>query len=130
MDNRIYSKRPIGPLQKPQQKQNNQVNKKQKKGSFNEIFQKELEHKTEIKFSGHAKKRLNARNINLTNNDLKKLEKAVTKAEDKGSKESLILVNKVGFVVSVENKTVITAVDNQSMKENVFTNIDSAVVMD
>ena len=51
------------------------------------------------------------------------------KAENKGSKDSLIMVDNVAYVVSVENKTVITAIDDQNVKENVFTNIDSAVFM-
>ncbi|MBM7623517.1 TIGR02530 family flagellar biosynthesis protein [Sporohalobacter salinus] len=129
MSNQIYSNRPIAPLQQSNQKRN--TNRVKKNGnSFNEILQNQLKEKSGIEFSGHAKKRLNSRNINLTSQDMNKLEKAVTKAENKGAKESLIMMDKVSYVVSVENKTVITAVDDQNMKENVFTNIDSAVVMD
>lgn len=129
MSNQIYSNRPIAPLQ--QSNQTNKTKQKKKNGkSFNEVLQKQLEEKAGIKFSGHAKKRLKSRNINLTAQDMQKLEKAVTKAEGKGAKESLVMTDKAAYVVSVENKTIITAVDDQNMKENVFTNIDSAVVMD
>ncbi|KXS45236.1 MAG: flagellar operon protein [Candidatus Frackibacter sp. T328-2] len=130
MNNKVYSNRPIAPIQKPQKKQNRKIDKKNSSNSFNKVLQQKLKHKSGIKFSGHAKKRLNSRDINLTAQDLNKLQTAVNKAESKGAKESLILVNNVAYVVSVENKTVITAVDEGNMKENVFTNIDSAVMMD
>ncbi|MCK8823547.1 TIGR02530 family flagellar biosynthesis protein [Fuchsiella alkaliacetigena] len=129
MSKRIYGNQPLEQLQNPQQQKRTQPGSGAK-GSFNEVLQEKLKQKSGIKFSGHAKQRLNSRNIDLTPQDLNKLEQAVDKAEDKGAKESLILVNEVAYVVSVENKTVITAMDDQNMKENVFTNIDSAVVMD
>jgi flagellar operon protein len=53
----------------------------------------------------------------------------VDKAATKGSRESLLLMENMALVVSVKNRTVITAVDNDKLKENVFTNIDSAVVL-
>jgi flagellar operon protein len=58
-----------------------------------------------------------------------KLKEAVEKVGLKGSRESLILTDKAAFVVSVKNSTVITAVDRESLKENVFTNIDSTVMI-
>ena len=57
------------------------------------------------------------------------LKDAVNKAEAKGAKESLILMDQLALVVSVKNRTVITAVDGASLKDNVFTNIDSAVIV-
>lgn len=81
-----------------------------------------------IKFSIHAQKRLNASGIKLSEGQLQQLEEAVSKLEHKGGKESLIIMNDLAFVVSVANKTVITAIDNARMKENIFTNIDSAVI--
>ncbi|ADL13143.1 TIGR02530 family flagellar biosynthesis protein [Acetohalobium arabaticum] len=128
MNNRIYSNRRIAPLQ--QSNKTEKTEQKKSRKSFNEILQKQLQEEAGIKFSGHAKKRLESRNIDLTAQDMQKLEKAVTKAETKGAKESLVMTDKVAYIVSVENKTVITAVDDQNMKENVFTNIDSAVIMD
>jgi flagellar operon protein len=47
----------------------------------------------------------------------------------KGAKQSLFMMNDVAMVVSIKNRTVITAVDHDSMKENVFTNIDSAAII-
>ncbi len=80
-----------------------------------------------LSFSQHALGRLEQRGITLTEADVAKLEGAVQRAASKGAKESLILMNHVAYVVSVANRKVITAVDEAHMKENVFTNIDSAV---
>lgn len=83
----------------------------------------------EIKFSHHALERLQKRNISLTNTNISRLQNAMDRAADKGAKESLVLMDELAFVVSIKNKTVITAMDEESMKEHVFTNIDSAVVI-
>lgn len=83
----------------------------------------------ELKFSAHAKARLAARNINLSPADLTKIGSAVDKAAQKGARDSLIMMDGLALVVSVKNKIVVTALDNRSMKEHVFTNIDSAVII-
>lgn len=97
--------------------------------SFETIFNGQLAEQSEIKFSAHALKRLESRDITLNNNDMALLKDAVNRAEAKGAKESLILMDQMALVVSIKNRTVITAVDNGSLKENVFTNIDSAVIV-
>jgi flagellar operon protein len=56
------------------------------------------------------------------------LQRAVSRAEEKGAKDSLVLLRDLAFIVSVKNRTVVTAVDGEHIKENVFTNIDSAVI--
>jgi len=83
----------------------------------------------ELKFSAHAQTRMQSRGIELSPDEMLKLKEAVDKAGAKGSRESLILTDKAAFVVSVRNGTVITAVDRESLKENVFTNIDSTVMI-
>lgn len=83
-----------------------------------------------VKFSAHATERLAARNIVLTNHELTRLDRAVSKVAEKGSKESLVVMGNLSFVVSVENRTVITAMQNQpNGNDKVFTNIDSALLM-
>lgn len=94
--------------------------------SFDTILQQKI---NEVKFSQHAQERLNSRNIKLSVTDLKKLDNAVEKIAQKGAKESLIMLNDVALVVSVKNKTVITAMDGASAKDNIFTNIDSAMII-
>ena len=49
-------------------------------------------------------------------------------ARAKGARSSLILTEAGAFVVSVSNRTVITAMDPAQMRERVVTNIDSAVI--
>jgi flagellar operon protein len=92
-------------------------------------FQKILAAKLtpELKISAHAQKRMAERGINLSPRDLAGIREAIDKAQTKGCRESLVVLDQVALVVSVENQTVITAVDAGSLRENVFTNIDSAV---
>ena len=84
----------------------------------------------QLKFSAHAQQRLESRNIRLTQDDVAKMNAMADKAAAKGSKQSLFMMRDVAMVVSITNRTVITAVDQSSMKENVFTNIDSAAIID
>jgi flagellar operon protein len=83
-----------------------------------------------LKFSAHAQQRLESRNIRLSSDDLAKMNAMADKAAAKGSKQSLFMMRDVAMVVSITNRTVITAVDQSSMKDNVFTNIDSAAVIE
>ncbi|WP_339321324.1 TIGR02530 family flagellar biosynthesis protein [Paenibacillus sp. FSL W8-0194] len=92
--------------------------------SFDRLFQHEL-----LKFSNHAAKRLEQRGIELQGDQLAKIQDAVDKAAAKGSKESLILLQDMALIVNVANRTVVTAIDGNSMKDNVFTQIDSAIVI-
>ncbi len=82
-----------------------------------------------LKFSQHAQERLAARGISLNAADLQKLEGAVNSVAQKGGKDSLIMMGDAAFVVSVNNRTVVTAVDRSGMQGNVFTKIDSAVIV-
>ncbi|MBB3125886.1 flagellar operon protein [Paenibacillus rhizosphaerae] len=92
--------------------------------SFDELLQGSL-----LKFSNHAAKRLEQRGIEIKGEQLERLNQAVEKAAAKGSKESLILMKDMALIVNVPNRTVVTAMDGKSMKDNVFTQIDSAVVL-
>jgi len=83
-----------------------------------------------LKFSAHAQQRLESRNIRLNADDVAKMDAMADKAAAKGAKQSLFMMRDIAMVVSITNRTVITAVDQQSMKENVFTNIDSAAIID
>ncbi|MDD2308360.1 MAG: flagellar protein [Desulfuromonadaceae bacterium] len=82
-----------------------------------------------VKFSQHAQDRLRARNITFSANDLANLEGAVNSVAQKGGKESLVMMGDSALVVSIKNRTVVTAMDRAQMKGNVFTNIDSAVII-
>lgn len=82
-----------------------------------------------LKFSAHALSRVKDREIPMTSELMSKLEKAVNTAAGKGAKDSLILTKDAAFIVSVKNRTVVTVVDRNQMDGNVFTNIDSTVVV-
>ena len=81
-----------------------------------------------LHFSKHATKRLEQRGMDMDAARMERLERAVGQAAEKGSKDSLILLDELALVVSVQNRTVVTAVDEASRKEHVFTNIDSVVI--
>ncbi|MEX2244442.1 MAG: TIGR02530 family flagellar biosynthesis protein [Fimbriimonadaceae bacterium] len=82
-----------------------------------------------LKLSGHAQTRLQSREIELDQAAWERVMQGVEKAAEKGAKESLVMVDDVALIVSVKNRTVITAVEQSRLKENVFTNIDSAVIV-
>jgi flagellar operon protein len=82
----------------------------------------------QLQFSKHALARVQRRGIELDPGTLGRLSEGVGRAASKGSRDSLVLVDGTAFVVSVSNRTVITAVGSEHMKDNVFTNIDSAVI--
>ncbi len=82
-----------------------------------------------LRFSAHAMQRLQSRNITLTGDDVARMNAMADKAAAKGAKNSLFILRDTALVVSIKNRTVITAVDQDSMKENVFTNIDSAAII-
>ncbi len=96
-------------------------------GAFGEILQQKIDQNAGLKFSKHAEMRLLTRNIRLSGEQKEKLGAAVAKAEEKGVKDSLVIMDNLAFVVNVKNKTVITAAGSSDLKENVFTNIDGAV---
>lgn len=101
----------------------------QQNKDFESVLQKSISEKEGLKFSKHAELRLQARNINLTEAQKEKMNAAVKKAEAKGVKDSLVLMDNLAFVVNIRNKTVITAANNNELKDNVFTNIDGAVIV-
>jgi flagellar operon protein len=82
----------------------------------------------QVQFSGHALQRVRRRGIEVDAGTLERLQSGVDRAAGKGARESVVFVDSTAFVVSVRNRTVITAVDRDHMKDHVFTNIDSAVI--
>lgn len=100
--------------------------------TFEEILQKQAEAsmpETSVKFSKHAANRLIDRNIELTDEQLERLNDGTQKAGKKGIKDSLVLVDQLAFIVNTKSKTVITAMDQAEADENIFTNIDGAVII-
>ncbi|GAU79871.1 TIGR02530 family flagellar biosynthesis protein [Fusibacter sp. 3D3] len=96
--------------------------------SFNEVLNK-IKSNEDVKFSKHAIDRLNSRNINLTDQEINRINTAIDKAGQKGVKEALIMMDNKVFIASVQNKTIITAAVDDQLRDSVFTNIDGAVII-
>lgn len=99
--------------------------------SFEEILKQkqDVTVSSELKFSKHAAMRLEDRNISLSEEQSERLENGVMKASEKGIRESLVIVDSLAFIVNVPNKTVVTAMDQTESDDNIYTNIDGAVIM-
>lgn len=95
--------------------------------SFVSVLEKEQQRY--VRFSQHAVQRLNERGIAFTEGELTQLDAAVEKMAAKGAKESLVCLHDAALIVSVPNRTVITAMDGIGAKESIFTNIDSAAIL-
>ena len=97
--------------------------------SFKTILDEQLSKSSPLQFSKHAQERVSQRGIELTEELLGNLNNAVSKARDKGAKDVVIIDARQAFIVNVPNNMVITTVTDNEMKDNVFTNIDSAVII-
>ena len=84
---------------------------------------------TNVKFSNHAIERMRARGISFDPKKMQQVEDAIDKIAAKGGKNALLLTDDAALIVSTNNKTVVTVMDKQTLKENVFTNIDSTMVL-
>jgi flagellar operon protein len=117
----ISPARPSGPARKQQQAPASGA------GSFDQLLRNKID-QGNVKFSKHAVDRMNSRGIQFSTNQIERLEQAVAQVNNKGGKESLVMIDDTALVVSVKNDTVVTVVDREQLKNNVFTNIDSAVI--
>lgn len=99
------------------------------RSSFAEALNQELEKKTNVQFSKHAAERFQQRGMVMTESLGRDLEQAVEKARQKGSKDTVIIGREGAFIVNVPSNLVITTMTEEEMKENIFTNIDSAVLL-
>ena len=93
--------------------------------SFGDIFS-DVKQADDVRFSKHATRRLDSREISLSDEQWERLNEATGKARDKGLKESLVMVDNLAFIVNVKNNTVVTAVNDT--ERSVFTNIDGAII--
>ncbi len=96
--------------------------------SFSEILKQELK-EPNISLTSHALDRLRQRQIFLRQDTMLRLSDAVDRAQDKGAREALVLDSDLAYVVSVKNRAVITVMDRSQMRDHVFTQIDSAVIL-
>lgn len=98
--------------------------------SFSDVLQKAmLPPGVDLRFSSHAKNRMESRGIEMKTEDLIRLDEGIDKAQAKGAHESLILLNGNAFVVNVDKRTVVTAMNQKELQGGVFTQIDSTVII-
>ncbi len=135
MDPILYNKRlqsPIytGTVPPAQQMPNTEKNTLQKGGvSFQELLEQKVRKESRVEFTKHAMDRVMLRNVDVSADNLNRLNEGVRLAEEKGLKEPLILVDSTAYVVSVKNNKVITVVNDENLKGTVFTNIDGTVLI-
>ena len=103
----------------------NDSDKKKSEINFEDI----LDSEKKLKFSAHAQKRMESRNITINSEEMKKIEESVVKLRNKGCQDSVILSKDRAYVVSIKNNTVVTVVDESSLKDSIFTNIDSMTLV-
>lgn len=108
---------------------NAKVQKSNNVKNFDSVLHEKLDSKNSFVVSGHAAERLESRNISLDEEDMKTINEGINKAEEKGCKNSVILYKNTALVTSITNRTVITVMDKDSSKDNVFTNVDSVVLL-
>lgn len=82
-----------------------------------------------LKFTAHAARRLAARNITLSADDLGRIERATQLAAGRGSRDALLMMDNLGLIVNVKNRAVLTALDLKQIRDGIVTNIDSTVVV-
>jgi len=99
------------------------------KSTFNKILDKQLKNEECFTVSSHAAQRLSSRNIDFSDDDMKKINEGINMAESKGVKQSLILYKDMALITSIKNRTVITALDKNESQGKIITNIDSVVMI-
>jgi flagellar operon protein len=109
------------------QNKNKIVNKE--KNTFNKILDEQIKKEECFTISSHAAQRLNSRNIDFDDDDMKKINEGINMADSKGAKQSLILYKDMALITSIKNRTVITALDKDQSKGSIITNIDSVVMI-
>lgn len=96
---------------------------------FANMMQERIQQAEGVQFSKHAENRIKQRGINMSEDVMADLNLAVEKARAKGAKDTVIIGSEGAFIVNVPNNIVVTTISEQEMKNNIFTNIDSAVLM-
>lgn len=96
---------------------------------FEQLLQETIQQKQEVQFSKHAKERIDQRGIEVTTTLMNDLNNAVAKAKQKGAKDVVIIGPKEVFIVNIPNNIVVTTLSGAEMKNNIFTKIDSAVIL-
>ncbi|NMF03300.1 TIGR02530 family flagellar biosynthesis protein [Clostridium beijerinckii] len=127
INGQAYSVGNIGQFANSQKAVGNNPNSKQKEARFQDVLDGVKCKDQSFTISKHAASRLNE--INFTKEDMEQIQKGFKIAQDKNSKNTVMLYKDIALIASVENKTLITAVEKDRAKDNIFTNVDSVVIL-
>ncbi len=120
----------LRPLISTEQINSSSVNSVKKSTDFKDLLLNKLSSNDKsVKFSKHALERMQSRDLKLSDEQIKKIEDYVDKAAQKGSKESVFVLDGMSMVMSIDNRTVITCMDAKDMQENILTNVDSVAFL-
>ncbi|MEO8540257.1 MAG: hypothetical protein ABI577_10995 [bacterium] len=81
-----------------------------------------------VQFSSHAAKRIERRDLDLDAGKLDRLNSAISRAAEKGAKNSVVMLDDLAVVVDIRDRKVVTAINAEAGRQRVFTNIDSVVI--
>jgi flagellar operon protein len=119
----------IGPPQLPSSQTQQPTPEPQGKPSFADHLRKATEDLgSQVQFSGHAMQRAERRGIDLTAEQLGRIDKALDSVAAKGGRKALVMLDDLALIVGVDRRTVITLVNGEGLRDNVFTAIDAAVI--
>ena len=107
----------------------NPIHPAQAESGFSKILSEKLNENQKLQFSKHSKERIAQRGIQMTDAMIEQMNTAVDKAKMKGARDVVMIGRDAAFIVNIPNNIVITAIDGNEMKDNIFTNIDSAVLL-
>ncbi|MBC2455882.1 flagellar biosynthesis protein [Clostridium beijerinckii] len=127
INGQAYSVGNIGQFANSQKAIGNSPSSKQKEARFQDVLDSAKSKEQSFTVSKHAASRLNE--INFTKEDMEQIQKGFKIAQDRNSKNTVMLYKDVALIASVENKTLITAVEKDRAKDNIFTNVDSVVIL-
>lgn len=127
INGQAYSVGNIGQIDVNRATKTNSTNSTHEEVNFKQVLDSVKNKDQGFTVSKHAALRLNE--INFTKEDMKKIEKGFEIARDKNSKNTVMLYKDVALIASIENKTLITAVEKERAKDNIFTNVDSVVIL-
>jgi flagellar operon protein len=120
---------PISRIESPAPSEKVPPSRKSEGSGFSQVLETALGQSEELAFSSHARARLLERQIQLTPGQMDRLNRGVGQAAQKGAKDSLVLLDNLALLVNIRNRVVVTAMDDARTRENVFTQIDSTVIV-
>lgn len=101
-----------------------------KRSFLEELKRAQKQDDSDVRLSAHAEKRIDQRNIPFGTSDRQSVHEAMLRLSEKGARDAVLLNSDAAFVVNVPERTVVTAMDRQEMQDRVFTNIDSAFLLE